>query len=127
MTAAALRHLDYPPKLLACCLLARCYGVENRPAFRLQMAAASAPLWRAGPGPAKCAEPEPRIHSNLYLMLLSLLLYYQYTRRVRLLISGGRNTYRYVLVHARPVPSMCGVRLPPTNKHVHTPYLEPYT
>ena len=30
MTGGALRHLDCPPKSLACCPLARCYGVPSR-------------------------------------------------------------------------------------------------
>ena len=60
MTGGALRHLDCPPKSLACCPLARCYGVENRPALRLQMAAASAPDPEAGKSGAKLAHPELR-------------------------------------------------------------------
>ena len=61
MTGGALRHLDCPPKSLACCPLARCYGVENRPALRLQMAAASAPDPEAGKSGAKLAHPEMRL------------------------------------------------------------------
>lgn len=61
MTGGALRHLDCPPKSLACCPLARCYGVANRPALRLQMAAASAPDPEAGKSGAKLAHPELRL------------------------------------------------------------------